>query len=200
MVSRFKIPMILAALILCAFAESRAITFGIRYSDLAQNPLPGIDNIGSKGRFGAFLGFKQNNSILLIGADYDRYKLERGDSLLYARRLVVNIGYRYQLLPIDKAEAMDIYPFAAVHLFKGFSKVAADSTVLSPADVKYFKDLSNDVGAWISLGAEYHFAPAFGMGGEFGLRYSRAKSKAYGHEIKFSQYSSFVAILMTFFW
>jgi hypothetical protein len=198
--TRLKISIILAALVLFPAADSHAIIFGIRYSNLAQAPLPGIDNIGTKGRFGAYLGFKEKNSLFLVGADYDRYKLERGDSLLYSRRLVVNIGYRYHLLPTDKAEAMDIMPFVAGHLYKSFSKVTADSTVLSAADRQYYKDLSSDVGAWISLGAEYAFAPAFSFGAEAGLQYSRAKSKAYGHEIKLGQYTSFVALIMTFYW
>jgi len=197
---RFKSILLAAALVTILAANAHAIIFGVRYSNLIQDPLPGITDTGSKGRFGAYLGFKEQNSLILLGADYDRYKLERGDSLLYARRLVVNVGYRYHLLPTDKAEAMDMMPFVALHLFKSFSKVSADSTVMSSAEVQYYKDLSNDVGGWISLGADYHFAPAFSFGGEAGLRYARAKSKAYGHEIKFSQYSTFVAILMTFYW
>ncbi|OGC93533.1 MAG: hypothetical protein A2W25_16930 [candidate division Zixibacteria bacterium RBG_16_53_22] len=198
--SRYKTALILAALVFFAAANAHAIIFGIRYSNLMQEPLPGISDTGSKGRFGAYLGFKEKNSVILVGADYDRYKLERGDSLLYSRRLVVNLGYRYHLLPTDKAEAMDMMPFVALHLFKSFSKVSADSTILSTAEAQYYKDLSNDVGGWVSLGAEYNFAPAFSFGGEAGFRYARAKSKAYGHEIKLGQYSTFVALLLTFYW
>jgi hypothetical protein len=179
--TRFRIIVIIVALVIFGAADSHAVIFGIRYSNLTQNPLPG-------------------NSLLIIGADYDRYKLERGDSLLYSRRLVVDAGYRYYLLPADKAKAMEINPFVAGHLFKSFSRVTADSSVLAPADVQYYKDLSNDIGGWVSLGAEYHFAPAFSFGGETGLRYSRAKSKAYGHDIKLGQYTSFVALIMTFSW
>jgi hypothetical protein len=197
---RLKSILLAAALVTILAANAHAIIFGIRYSNLTQEPLPGITDTGSKGRFGAYLGFKEKTSLVIVGADYDRYRLERGDSLLYSRRLVVNAGYRYHLLPTDKAEAMDLMPFVAINLFKSFSKVTADSTVMSSADVQYYKDLSNDVGGWISLGADYYFAPAFSLGGEAGLRYSRAKSKAYGHEIKLGQYSTFVAILMTFYW
>lgn len=192
--------LISTALILFMSVRADALIFGIRYSDLSQATLPGIEDNSSRGRFGAYLGFREKNSLFLVGADYDRYKMERGDSLLYARRLVVNIGYRYHLLNLDKAEAMDFMPFVSFHLFKGFSKLSADSVFMPPADVKYLKDILNDSGGWLSLGAEYKFAPAFGFGGEAGIRYTRARSKAYGYEVKISQYSSFVALIMTFYW
>jgi hypothetical protein len=185
---------------LAVAADANALIFGIRYSDLAQQPLPAIADNGAKGRFGAYLGFKEKKSLFLVGADYDRFKMERGDTLLYSRRLVINAGYRYQLLPKDKAEAMDFMPFWALHLFKSFSKVKADSSIMSGADVDYYNDISNDVGGWIALGAEYYFAPAFSFGGEAGLRYTRAKSKAYGHEIKISHSTTSVALILTFYW
>jgi len=199
-IMRYKLSLMLAAVVCFGAIDSYALTFGIRYSNLAQEPLPGISDIGSKGRFGGYIGIREKNGLILLGADYDRYKSERGDSLLYSRRLVVNLGFRYQFLPVDKSAAMDITPFWALHLFKSFSKVNADSSILSSADVDYYEDISNDVGGWISLGADYHFAPVFSLGAEAGLTYSRAKSKAYGDEIKLTQYSTFVALLMTFYW
>jgi hypothetical protein len=197
-----KAKTILILLGLLAFwgAESKAIIFGIRFSDVQQQALPGMGDTSPKGRFGAYVGTRQKNSILLLGADYDRYKLSRPDSLLYSRRLTVNVGYRYQLLEPDKAKAMSFMPFLALHYFKSFSKVSADSTVMSAADRRYFQDLSNDSGIWGAVGAEYFFAPVFSLGCEAGLRYSTAKSKAYGYETKLSQFTSYVALLASFYW
>jgi hypothetical protein len=197
---RFIKLTILSAIVFFAAADSQAVIFGIRFSDITQEPLPGIADTGAKGRFGTYLGFREKNSLFLVGLDYDRHKFERGDTSLYARRMVVNLGYRFHLLTAEKAEAMDFMPFVALHLFKGFSKVSADTTVMSTADVNYYKDLYNNVGGWLSLGAEYYFAPAFSFGGETGIRYTRVRSKAYGDEIKIGEYTTFVALIMTFYW
>ena len=197
---KLKTIIIFVALIALWGAESKAIIFGIRFSDIGQKTLLGVDDSGSKGRFGAFVGTRERNNIFLLGADYDRYKLSRGDTSSYSRRFTVNIGYRYLLMSSDKAEAMNFMPFLALHFFKSFSKVTADSAVMSAADARYFQDLSNDSGAWGAIGAEYYFAPAFGFGCEAGVRYSRARSKAYGYEVKLSQFNSYVALLAAFYW
>jgi hypothetical protein len=197
---KYKIIFLTFALLILTSIESQAIILGVRLSDASQNPLPGISDTGNKGRFGFFLGTQQKNSTFLIGADYDRYKLERGDSLLYSRRLTVNIGYRYQLMPADKASAMSFRPFIALNIFKSFSKVNADTTVMPAAQATYLKDISNDSGGWLSVGAEYFFAPVFSFGAEGGLRYSAASSTALGYQVKIRDYSSFVDLLLTFYW
>lgn len=180
-------------------ASSNAVIIGVRLIDMGQNLAPAISSDNS-GRFGLYVGAGEKNNFFLVGADYSRFKMERGDSLLYSRRLTVNLGYRYMLFPADKMQAMKFIPFLGIHYFKSFSKVEADSGLVSAADVRYFKDMANDSGGWVSIGAEYYFAPVFSMGLETGLRYSRAKSKAYGYEIKRSDINSFVAMLLSFNW
>jgi hypothetical protein len=192
--------LIILALVLLMSAESQAILFGVRLSNVGERPLPIGDDGGSKGRFGIYLGTQENSSIFLIGADYDRYKENRGDSLLYARRLTVNIGYRYQLLPAGQSAAMNFLPWVSFHVFKSFSKVKADSAIISPANVTYLKDIANDEGAWLGVGAEYFLAKVFSLGAEAGIRYSRANSKAFGYDIKIRQYNTFAALLLTFYW
>jgi hypothetical protein len=71
---------------------------------------------------------------------------------------------------------------------------------MSPEDRVYLKDMLNDSGGWLSFGADYYFAPTFSLGAEAGVRYARAKSKAYGYEIKVTDYTSFVAILLSYYW
>ena len=181
--------------------QSEAMVFGIRFSNTQEQPLyavTGIDGPGSKGRFGIYVGQQSGNNVFLAGINYDRYKMLRADTLLYSRRYTIDLGYRFQLLPADKARAMSFMPFLALHLFKSFSKVEADSAILSPAEVKYLKDISNDDGGWISAGGEYFFAPVFSLGAEAGLRYTRANSNAYGNNIKIRQYDTFIALLMSF--
>jgi hypothetical protein len=193
--------LIISLILITVFgAEAQAIVFGIRYSDIREQRLPSIVDNSSRGRFGFYAGVSQNNSAFLIGAEYDRNKTEHGDSLLYFRRMTVNIGYRYNLLPADKGKAMSFMPFVAMHIFKSYSKVEADSTVMSATDVKYNRDMLNDSGGWISFGAEYYFAPVMSLGAEGGLRYSKAKSSAYGYDIKFGDYTSFAAILLNYYW
>jgi hypothetical protein len=197
-----KLKSLIISLILVTVfgAEARAIVFGIRYSDIREQRLPSIVDASSKGRFGFYAGIAEKSSSFLIGAEYDRNKSERGDSLLYFRRMTVNIGYRYSLFPADKAKAMSFMPFVAVHYFKSYSKVEADSTVMSAIDVEYNRDMLNDSGGWISFGAEYYFAPVMSLGAEAGLRYSKAKSSAYGYDIKFGDYTTFAAILLNYYW
>jgi hypothetical protein len=192
--------LIVSALVFLISAESKAIIFGVRYSDINKNPLSGIVDVGSKGRFGMYFGVRQSKSVFLVGADYDRYKSVQGDTALYARRLTINLGYRYQLFPKDKVSGMSFNPFIGMHVFKSFSKVNADSSIIPAAQVKYLKDISNDEGGWVSFGGEYFFAPVFSFGAEAGLRYSRANSKALGSEIKIREYSTFVALLLSFYW
>jgi hypothetical protein len=178
------------------------MVFGIRYTNTQEQALKGLDGVvdpASKGRFGLYAGQESGNSTILVGFNYDRFKMNRADTLLYSRRLTVDLGFRYHLLPADQAKAMSFVPFLAVHIFKSFSKVKADSSILRPADATYFKDISNDDGAWVSVGAEYFFAPVFSLGAEGGIRYTRANSSAYGYDIHIREYNSFVAILMSFY-
>ncbi len=196
------------ALMLLTGAESRAaMVFGVRYTN-TQEPIlkslnglnqRGIGDLGSKGRFGIYVGEQNGNSVFLFGVDYDRFKLTRGDSLIYSRRMTLDIGYRYMLMSTEKSKAMSFAPFFAIHVFKSYAKVNVDSAFLPPANARYLQDISNDDGAWVSLGAEYFFAPVFSFGAEGGLRYSRANSKAYGYDIKLREYNTFVAILVSFY-
>ena len=174
--------------------------FGIRFSDLTEQTLPGVSSGGTKGRFGAVVGTKAKNNVFMIGADYDRFKAQ-GDSSFYSRRLTVDIGYRYLLFPAEKGDAMKITPFVGIQYFKSFAQVTADSGVmgLTPAQIKYMKDLANDSGILISAGAEYYFSPVFSFGAEGGLRYSKASSSALGYSVKNSQYNSYVAMLLSFY-
>ena len=179
---------------------ANAIVFGIRYSDIREQRLPALAENAGKGRFGFYAGVTQNNSSFLIGAEYDRNKTERGDSLLYFRRMTVNIGYRYNLFTADKARAMNFMPFAAIHYFKSFSKVEADSNIMSSTEAKFTRDMLNDYGGWISFGAEYYFAPVMSLGAEAGFRYTKSKSSALGYDIKNIDYSTFAAILLNYYW
>lgn len=192
--------MLVLGSLMCAPAVSATVVSGIRLSDISGQPLPAFKGLDDKGRFGIFFGTREKNSVFLIGVDYDRYKMQRGDSLLYSRRLTVSIGYRYDLFPAAKEVAMKFTPFIGLCYFKSFSKVSADSATMSPADVTYFKDLSNDSGGWLSIGGEYSFAPSFALGAEGGVRYSTAKSKAYGYQVKLSEYHTYIALLLTFYW
>jgi hypothetical protein len=188
-------------LLLLIGAESQAMVFGIRYTNTQEQALKGLSGVAdpsTKGRFGMYVGQESGNSTFLVGLNYDRFKMNRGDSLLYSRRLTIDIGYRYQLIPVDQAKAMSFMPFLAIHFFKSYSNVKADSAILRPADVTYLKDISNDDGAWVSVGAEYFFAPVFSLGAEGGLRYTRANSTAYGYDIHIREYNTFVAILLSF--
>jgi hypothetical protein len=180
------------------------MVFGIRYTntqELALKGLKGVVDPVAKGRFGLYAGQQSGSSTFLVGFNYDRFKMNRADTLLYSRRLTVDIGFRYQLLPVDQAKAMSFMPFLGVHIFKSFSKFQADSSSSfpHPADATYFKDISNDDGAWVSVGAEYFFAPVFSLGAEGGIRYTRANSSAYGYDIHIREYNTFVAILMSFY-
>lgn len=183
------------------------MVFGVRYTNTQEPALKGlsglsqrgVSDLSSKGRFGLYAGTQSGNNVFLVGLDYDRFKMERGDSLIYSRRLTIDIGYRYQLFSVDKAKAMNFMPFLALHLFKSYAKISADSAIMSPTDAKYFQDISNDEGGWISLGGEYFFAPVFSLGAEGGLRYTRANSSAYGYDIKLREYDTFVALLLSFY-
>lgn len=180
--------------------ESWAVIFGIRFSNLNEPILPAIERQDSRGRLGIFAGTRQKNNDFLIGLDYDRYKLQRGDTLLYSRRVTVSIGYRYRLFSTDRTEAMKIMPAIGVHLFRSFASVNADTTIFSEQDRNYYKDISNDEGVRVTLSSEYFFAPPFSFGCEGGIQYIRAKSKAYGHTIKISEYRTYAAIVITFYW
>lgn len=199
---------VIIALLLFLGAEARAaMMFGVRYTNTQDPALKGLSvlgqrgviDLGSKGKFGLYAGQQSGSSVFLLGVDYDRFKMNRGDSLIYSRRLTIDLGYRYQLFPADKAKAMNFMPFMAFHLFKSYAKFEADSSIVRSADARYFKDLSNDDGAWLSFGAEYFFSPVFALGAEGGLRYTRANSNAYGYAIHLRQYDTFVALLMTFY-
>jgi len=194
---KFKIFLV-AVLLLAVSVDASAMIFGIRYSNINRPVLTPFEQNVNKGQFGIYFGERQKSSDFLLGIDYDRYKQERGDTLSYSRRFVIDFGYRYRVFSGDRAEAMKIMPFLGIHYFKSFGKVEADSTVMSEADRKFYKDMASDQGGWLSVGAEYAFAPAFSMGCEAGLRYSRAKSGAYGYTIKISEYRSFAAILLSF--
>jgi hypothetical protein len=87
-----------------------------------------------------------------------------------------------------------------MHFYKSFPKVEADDSVMAPEERSYLKDMLGDSGGWLSFGADYYFAPTFSLGAEAGVRYARAKSKAYGYEIKVTDYTSFVAILLSYYW
>lgn len=180
--------------------DASAIIFGVRYSNLNEPILPAIDRQDTRGRLGVYFGGRERGHDLLLGLDYDRYKQERGDTLLYSRRITASIGYRYRLFSAKKTEGMKIMPFIGIHYFKSFGKVEADTSVISSADRQYYKDLTNDQGIRVSLGAEYYLAPAFSLGCEGGIRYTKAKSKAYGYTIKISEYRTFAAILLSFYW
>ncbi len=196
------------ALLFLMGVESRAaMVFGVRYTN-TQEPIlksldglnqRGVGDLGSKGRFGIYVGQQNGNSVFLFGVDYDRFKLTRGDSLIYSRRIALNLGYRYMFMSAEKSKAMNFAPFIALHFFKSYAKVDVDSAFLPPADARYLQDISNDDGAWISVGAEYFFAPVFSFGAEGGLRYTRANSKAYGYDIKLREYNTFIAILVSFY-
>jgi hypothetical protein len=180
--------------------DASAIIFGIRYSNLNEPILPAIQRQDSRGRLGVFFGAREKSQDFLLGLDYDRYKQERGDTLLYSRRITASIGYRYRLFSTEKAEGMNMMPYIGIHYFKSFGKVDADTSVMSSADRQYYKDLTNDQGIRVSLGAEYYLAPAFSLGCEGGIRYAKVKSKAYGYTIKISEYRTFAALLVSFYW
>jgi hypothetical protein len=194
----------LVTLLLLMGAESQAaMVFGIRFSNSQEQALQGlsvrgVSDPGTKGRFGVYAGTINGSNTFLIGLDYDRFKLQRGDSLLYSRKFTVDLGYRYQLLGADQAKAMNFMPFLALHIFKSYAKVKADSGILNPVDARYYQDMSNDDGGWVSVGAEYFFAPVFSLGAEGGLRYTRANSSAYGYDIKLREYDTFIALLVSF--
>jgi hypothetical protein len=187
-------------LVLFLTENALAVIFGIRYSNLNEPVLRGTDFEANRGRFGEFIGLQEKNNVIFLGLDYDRHKSERPDTVFYARQFTANIGYRYQLFPADKVNATRMSPYIGLHFYKSFSKVEADSSIMSSEDRAYLKDMLGDTGGWVSFGAEYYFAPVFSIGAEAGIRYARAKSKAYGYEIKITDYTSFVAILLSFSW
>ena len=162
----------ITALSLMLVAPAKALMFGIRYSDIREQRLPAVIDNSGKNRFGIFTGIGQGNSVFLVGADYDRAKTERGDSLLYFRRFTVNFGYRYNILSDDKAKAMNFMPFLALHYFKSFSKVEADSMLIPAADVKYYNDMLNDNGGWLSVGQNISspLSLVLGQKGEYAIR------------------------------
>lgn len=195
---RYSRFLLVSFLVFLLCGQAGAIVFGIRYSNLNKPVLNPFESDVNKGQFGVYLGQRDKGSEYLVGIDYDRYKRERGDTLSYYRRLVLDLGFRYRLFPGERSAAMRIIPFAAIHYFKSFGKVKADTSVLSNEDKNFYNDMANDWGGWVSIGAEYAFAPAFSMGCEAGLRYSRAKSDAYGYTVKISEYRTFAAILLSF--
>lgn len=190
----------IALFLLLSTQESSAVIFGVRYSNLSEPLLPAIERQDSRGRLGIFVGGREKGHDFLLGMDYDRYKQQRGDTLLYSRRVTVSIGYRYRAFSTEKMEAMKIVPTVGVHLFKSFSSVNADTSIFSAQDRQYYKDISNDEGARVAVSVEYFFAPPFSFGCEGGIQYSRARSKAYGYTIKVSEYRTYAAILVSFYW
>lgn len=180
------------------FTEVGAVIFGIRFSNVNEPLLPALENAQKGDRFGVYIGKNEKNHDFLLGIDYDSYKQQRADTLLYSRRLVVDIGYRYRLFSGAKIEGTSVLPFFAIHYYRSFGKVRAHDSVMSPEDRDYYKDLTSDQGGWFSIGAEYYFAPMFAIGCEGGVRYSKAKSDAYGYDIKISEYKTFAAILIVF--
>lgn len=191
---------ILVILITLIAENAFGLIFGIRYSNLNEPVLQGTDFAGDRGRFGAFIGLREKNNVVFLGLDYDRHKTERGDTTSYGRRFTANIGYRYQLFSSAKTNATKISPYIGMHFYKSFAKVEADTSVMTSRDRTYLRDMLNDSGGWLSFGADYYFAPTFSLGAEAGVRYAKAKSKAYGYEIKTTDYTSFVAILLSFYW
>jgi hypothetical protein len=191
----------LLILLFALFAgDASAMIFGIRYSNLNEPILPAIERQDSRGRLGVYFGTREKGHDFLIGIDYDSYKQQRGDTLLYSRRITTSIGYRYRLFSSQRGAAMKMMPYIGIHYLKSFGKVVADTSVMSSEDRQYYKDLSNDQGIRVSFGADYYFAPVFSLGGEGGIRYTRVKSKAYGYTIKISEYRTFAAILLSFYW
>jgi len=184
--------------LLMTFGSAQGIIFGIRYSNLSGPVMTPFSSGENRGEFGIYFGEREKKSDFLLGIDYDRYKRQDGDIESYARSIMVDFGYRYRLFTGDRMTAMGIQPFAGIHYYKRFGKIEADTTVLSAQDLEYYKDISNDQGGWFSVGVEYYFAPAFSMGCEAGLLYSKAKSDAYGYDTKISEYRTFAAILMSF--
>ncbi len=180
--------------------DASAVIFGIRYSNLSEPVLPNTDFAGDRGRFGAFAGTREKNNIFLVGLDYDSHKDERADTTSYARRITLNFGYRYQIFSSAKVSGTKISPFVGLHYYKNFVKVKASESLLTAQELQYRKDMLNDSGGWLSFGAEYFFAPAFALGGEAGVRYATAKSSAFGYNIKTTDYTTFVAILLSFYW
>ena len=191
---------VLIILILLISENASALIFGIRYSNLNEPVLQGTEFDGSRGRFGAFLGLSEKNNVIFLGLDYDRHKNQRADTTFYGRRFTANIGYRYQLFSSAKINATKINPFVGLHLYKSFAKVEADESLMTVEEKRYLKDMLGDSGGWLSFGADYFFAPTFSLGAEAGVRYAKAKSKAYGYEIKTTDYTSFVAMLLSYYW
>ena len=177
-----------------------ALIFGIRYSNLNEPVLQGTDFMGERGRFGAFVGLSEKNNVVFLGLDYDRHRSEKGDTTFYGRRFTANIGYRYRLFSTAKVEAIKINPFVSFNFFKSFAKVEAHESLMSSAERGFLKDMLNDSGGWLSFGVDYLFAPTFSLGAETGVRYARAKSKALGYTTKITDYTSFAAILLAYYW
>jgi len=195
---RFFRLTITAFMLITLSSSASALMFGVRFSNVNE-PLPPVMNDSQRGdRFGVYVGQNEKNNDFLLGLDYDSYKSERADSSLYTRRIVVDLGYRYRLFSGEKIQGTSVLPFVSLHYYRSFGKVKADDSVLSPQDRAYYKDLLSDQGGWFSAGAEYYFSPLFAIGCEGGVRYSKAKSDAYGYDIKFSEYKTFAAILVTF--
>jgi hypothetical protein len=192
---------ILLIILFVLIAENAfAVIFGIRYSNLNEPVLNGTSFTGDRGRFGSFIGLQEKNNVIYLGLEYDSHKTEIADSTFYGRRFTANIGYRYQLFSSDKINATKINPFIGFNYFKSFANVKADASVMTSQERGYLKDMLNDSGVWLAFGAVYYFAPTFSLGAEAGVRYARAKSSAYGYEIKITDYTSFAAILMSFYW
>ena len=71
---------------------------------------------------------------------------------------------------------------------------------MTPEERQYLKNMLSDSGGWLSFGSEYYFSQAFSLGAEAGIRYAHAESKALGYQVKVTDYTSFVALLMSFYW
>jgi len=192
-----KILILIYILLLFSFGSASAIIFGTKYSNNTPAITIAEGSQDNEGRFGIFLGTEEKNHSILLGIGYNRHKFQ-SDASYYTRRLTLSLEYRYQLIATDQAQAMKILPFATIAYFRSFSQVTADSLAYSPAEVSYYKDLSNDKGGWIAIGAEYFLAPVFTIGCEGGLRYVSAKTGALGYEVKITEFKTYVAFLMTF--
>lgn len=194
---KFKIIAVICVVVLLS-GDVGAVVFGIRFSNVNEPLLPALENAQKGDRFGVYIGQNEKKYDFLLGIDFDSYKQERADTLLYSRRLVIDIGYRYRLFSGAKIKGTSVLPFLAVHYYRSFGKVRAHDSIMSSEDRDFYKDLASDQGGWFSIGAEYYFSPMFGLGCEGGLRYSKAKSDAYGYKIKISEYKTFAAILIVF--
>jgi hypothetical protein len=124
-----------------------------------------------------FFGFQYAVGSLTVVNTYDEYDTDRGTIVTTEDEVqasggifLPNLGVKYFLLQKDKVSTYALTSFSI--------PIVTGKVTDSDGEVTRLSDEIDRSGVWgaeLGFGAEYFFDKSFSIGGEFGLRYIRAK-------------------------